>query len=257
MEHGDVVPDGGVEYKHVLLNHGNPIVEGIAADCPDFLTAVADFSGVVLVTSHHQVHQSGFPAAGGPHDCVAFSLFKRNADLPQDIVSRLVANGHILELYIRILLTCQMYASFPDIVLQGRGQLVNQGSRRFPLGKLFRQFLNGINDIASQIQKHNQNTRCDLKTVLYQNATYQEGSQLGDHACNACHRVDNGSPLALVTLCLFRCGIIFGEQGRNGLFCFEAFHHGKAGETVFQRGNQNAVSVRSPALRLGNAVSGD
>ena len=209
------------------------------------------------MTSHHQVQKRGFSAAGDPHDCIAFSSFKRYADLLQNIVSVLVAKGNIFELYLCTVLICQMYAGFPDIILQGSGQLVNQGHRRFPLGQLFRQFLNGINDVACQIQKHNQNTRCDLKTVLYQNAAHQEGSQLGNHPGNARHRVDNGSPFALVALCLFRCGIVFGEQGRNGLFRFEAFHHGKSGETVFQRGNQNAVPIRCHVLCLGNAISGD
>ena len=56
-EHGDVVADGGVEQKDVLLNDGDEVVERLAFYLPQLALAEAYLAGIVGVRGHQQAQQ--------------------------------------------------------------------------------------------------------------------------------------------------------------------------------------------------------
>ena len=50
-DHGDIVPDGGVENEHILPDHRHQIIQRLAADLPQFVAVIGDLAGIGAVAS--------------------------------------------------------------------------------------------------------------------------------------------------------------------------------------------------------------
>ena len=55
VEHGDIIPDGRIKNKHILLYNRNHFIQAFAADLPQFGIVIADGTGITIVGCHQQI----------------------------------------------------------------------------------------------------------------------------------------------------------------------------------------------------------
>ena len=94
-EHRDIIPDGAIEDKDVLLHDGDKIVKGFRADVVQLRTVIENVATVVAAACHEEIEHGRFTTAGAADNGVAFTCFKARADAVQDFLARFIREGDI------------------------------------------------------------------------------------------------------------------------------------------------------------------
>ncbi len=80
----DVVPDGGVEQEHILLNVAHLLLKLLWSKVFGILVIEADNSAVVWQPAQKEFEQGGFPAAGGADERIFTALLELEGQALQD-----------------------------------------------------------------------------------------------------------------------------------------------------------------------------
>ena len=108
---GDIVPDGGVEEKHILGDVAHLLLKLLGGVVPGVSAIEPNCSAVVRQPAQNQLQQCGLPAAGGAGDGV-FAAFSKG-------------NGQVLQH--RFVLIAEADVFHRDGVLDRRGALEDFG----------------------------------------------------------------------------------------------------------------------------------
>ena len=154
-EHGHVIPDGSVEYKHILLDVGDHLIERFGGNASQLRIVEENIALVIRAARHQQMEQRGFPAAAAAYDGIRLSRLKDGGNIVQNIFSFLIAEGNLLQTDTFFQPGNIGAPRGGRILLQCRGQLVDQAAGRLAAGQQTRQLRNGLDHKIHQVHEHN------------------------------------------------------------------------------------------------------
>ena len=247
-KHRDIVADGIVEDKHVLLHDGNKAVERFRCDGAQLALIEADAALIVVAAAHEQVHERGLAAAGCADDGIAFSGLKADGNIVQDGRTLVIAVGQVIDGDTVAQDRVHLFAALADVFPHGVGQLVDEGNGGAAVGQNGRHGADGIDHEAHERQEYDDNAGRNALLRHGKIGAEQEHAELGHDSGAGTEHGDDLLHAAATALRLLQFLVTAAEAGNDLGLCLEALDNGEARQKVLRHGDERLVLPRD--LRL-------
>ena len=177
-EHRNIIPDGGVKDKHVLLDDGDKAVQRFGRKAADVDAVKKHLTAGVVVRDVQQAQQRGFSAAAGTDHRIGFACFQRGGKVLQHRLAWCVAVAGMLQFDLLHQPRQGLAARLRSLPRQTVAQLLHQGQRSLACGQQAGQCGDRLDDEVHQIDKGDDNAWRDAPAGKRQPGTQQKDTQL-------------------------------------------------------------------------------